>query len=46
MRTRSRQREGFDRICDLSLRDPAASGNPIPLTRELAARMLGAAFGP
>ena len=37
-------RADFDRICDMSLDDPTAGGNPLPLTRELAARMLEAAF--
>ncbi|HZZ90754.1 MAG TPA: iron-containing alcohol dehydrogenase [Caulobacteraceae bacterium] len=38
-------REAFDQICDMSLTDPTAGGNPLPLTRELAAQMLEAAFG-
>ena len=38
-------REGFDRICEMALTDPTAAGNPLPLTRDLAARMLAAAFG-
>jgi alcohol dehydrogenase len=38
-------RDGFDRICDMALADPTAAGNPLTLTRELAARMLEAAFG-
>jgi alcohol dehydrogenase class IV len=38
-------RGAFDRICDMSLSDPTAGGNPLPLTRELAAKMLEAAFG-
>jgi alcohol dehydrogenase class IV len=37
-------RRHFERICDLALREPTAQGNPVPLTRELAARMLAAAF--
>jgi alcohol dehydrogenase class IV len=38
-------RDRFDLICDMSLTDPTAGGNPLPLTRDLAARMLTAAFG-
>lgn len=38
-------RGDFDRIVAMALEDPTASGNPVPLTRELAARMLDAAFG-
>jgi hypothetical protein len=29
----------------MSVTDPTAGGNPLPLTRDLAARMLEAAFG-
>lgn len=38
-------RDGFDRIVAMSLEDPTAGGNPLPLTRELANAMLAAAFG-
>ncbi len=38
-------RDGFDRIVAMSLEDPTAGGNPLPLTRELANAMLEAAFG-
>ncbi len=38
-------REDFERIVTMSLEDPTASGNPLPLTRELASAMLAAAFG-
>ncbi len=38
-------RDDFERIVAMSLEDPTAGGNPLPLTRELAARMLDAAFG-
>jgi alcohol dehydrogenase class IV len=38
-------RDDFERIVSMSLEDPTAGGNPVPLTRELAARMLDAAFG-
>ncbi|MEQ1868039.1 MAG: iron-containing alcohol dehydrogenase [Micropepsaceae bacterium] len=38
-------RDDFERIVSMSLEDPTAGGNPLPLTRELAARMLDAAFG-
>ena len=38
-------RADFERIVSMSLEDPTAGGNPVPLTRELAARMLDAAFG-
>ncbi|HEY1752217.1 MAG TPA: iron-containing alcohol dehydrogenase [Caulobacteraceae bacterium] len=38
-------RAAFDRICAMALSDPTAGGNPLPLTHELAARMLEAAFG-
>ena len=31
-------------IVDMALADPTAAGNPIPLTRALAASMLAAAF--
>jgi len=37
-------RADFDRICEMALSDPTAGGNPLPLTRDLAARMLEAAF--
>lgn len=37
--------DGFDRIVDMAVEDPTAGGNPLPLTRELAASMLSAAFG-
>ena len=37
-------RAGFELICDMAILDPTAGGNPIPLTRELAASMLQAAF--
>lgn len=33
------------RIVEMALVDPTAGGNPLPFTRELAARMLDAAFG-
>ncbi len=38
-------RDDFERIVAMSLEDPTAGGNPLPLTRDLAARMLAAAFG-
>lgn len=38
-------RDGFDTIVEMSLTDPTAGGNPLPLTRDLAQRMLSAAFG-
>lgn len=38
-------RDDFDTIVTMSLADPTAGGNPLPLTRDLAARMLAAAFG-
>jgi len=38
-------RDGFDRIVSMAVEDPTAGGNPIPLTHELAASMLAAAFG-
>jgi alcohol dehydrogenase class IV len=38
-------RTGFDKIREMSLTDPTAGGNPLPLTQELAGRMLDAAFG-
>jgi alcohol dehydrogenase len=38
-------REGFEQILSMSLEDPTAGGNPLPLTRELAGKMLEAAFG-
>lgn len=38
-------RDGFDRIVEMAVVDPTAGGNPLPLTRELAAHMLKAAFG-
>lgn len=38
-------RDDFDRVVAMSLEDPTAGGNPLPLTRDLAARMLAAAFG-
>lgn len=38
-------RDDFERILSMSLEDPTAGGNPVPLTRDLAARMLDAAFG-
>lgn len=37
-------REGFDRIVEMAVVDPTAGGNPLPLTPELAAAMLAAAF--
>ena len=37
-------REGFDRIVEMALEDPTAGGNPLPLTRVLAADMLARAF--
>jgi alcohol dehydrogenase len=37
-------REDFERIVSMSLEDPTAGGNPLPLTRELASAMLAAAF--
>ena len=38
-------RDGFDLIVSMAVEDPTAGGNPIPLTHELAASMLAAAFG-
>ncbi len=38
-------RAAFEQIRDMSLTDPTAGGNPLPLTRELAGHMLEAAFG-
>ncbi len=38
-------RDDFERIVAMSLEDPTAGGNPVPLTRELSTRMLAAAFG-
>ncbi len=38
-------RDEFDRIVAMSLEDPTAGGNPLPLTPELASKMLAAAFG-
>jgi alcohol dehydrogenase class IV len=38
-------REDFDRIVSMALEDPTAGGNPLPLTRDLAAQMLDRAFG-
>ncbi|MET0183142.1 MAG: iron-containing alcohol dehydrogenase [Caulobacterales bacterium] len=38
-------REGYAQILEMSLTDPTAGGNPLPLTRELAAEMLDAAYG-
>lgn len=38
-------RAGFDTILEMSLTDPTVGGNPVPMTRDLAARMLKAAFG-
>lgn len=37
-------RGDFERIVAMSLEDPTAGGNPLPLTRELASAMLEAAF--
>ncbi|MFA6220110.1 MAG: iron-containing alcohol dehydrogenase [Erythrobacter sp.] len=37
--------DGFERIVDMAIEDPTAGGNPLPLTRALAASMLAAAFG-
>jgi alcohol dehydrogenase class IV len=37
-------RDEFDKLCTMSLSDPTAGGNPLPLTHDLAARMLAAAF--
>jgi len=36
--------DAFDRICEMALVDPTAGGNPMPLTRDLAATMLRTAF--
>ncbi len=38
-------RDDFERIVTMSLEDPTAGGNPLPLTRQLASEMLSAAFG-
>jgi len=38
-------RDGFERIVTMALEDPSAGGNPIPLTLDLASKMLKAAFG-
>jgi alcohol dehydrogenase class IV len=38
-------RDDFERVVAMSLEDPTAGGNPLPLTRELASAMLAAAFG-
>ena len=38
-------RDGFERIVAMAVVDPTAGGNPLPLTPELAAAMLAAAFG-
>ncbi len=37
-------RDDFDRLVAMSLDDPTAGTNPLPLTRELASAMLAAAF--
>ena len=37
-------REGFDKIVEMAIVDPTASGNPIPLTKELASEMLARDF--
>ena len=37
-------REGFDQIVAMAIVDPTAGGNPIPLTKELAAEMLTRCF--
>lgn len=38
-------RGDFERIVAMSIEDPTAGGNPLPLTRDLASAMLAAAFG-
>jgi alcohol dehydrogenase class IV len=38
-------RDGFERVVAMAVEDPTAGGNPIPLSAELAAKMLAASFG-